>query len=415
MEKAIKKRILSDKQIIKFSFYGFLKNLKFFEPYLLIFLLANGISLFQIGVLIAVREIIVHIFEIPSGLIADYIGCKTELYLCFTFYILSFIFFYFSMSFWIAMIAMILFGFGEAFRTGTHKAMIYAYLEKKEWSAYKSFVYGKTRSSSLVGSAISSILAILIVLQLKNPGSIFLLSTIPYVLDFLLIASYPDYLNQAEIKKEVSIAEMVRTIGKDIKQNKNLQRIIVAEGLFEAIIKTIIDYIQPMLELIIIGAGTILIMNTTPENNLKIILGIVYFILNLFGAFASRNVYRLKKNKKANFLLNVFYLLLGIELLILAIGSTQYLVVFAGFLLLYIIQNARKPIYMDEIGTLMNKSQRATILSIASQLRSFLLIILAPLVGWIADTWGIPIVMYVLAVILFASFPFIYIKNIKKV
>jgi hypothetical protein len=141
----------------------------------------------------------------------------------------------------------------------------------------------------------------------------------------------------------------------------------------------------------------------------------VYFILNLFGAFASRNVYRLKKNKKANFLLNVFYLLLGIELLILAIGSKQYLIVFAGFLLLYIIQNARKPIYMDEIGTLMNKSQRATILSIASQLRSLLLIILAPLVGWIADTWGIPIVMYVLAVILFASFPFIYIKNIKKV
>jgi len=415
MNKTIKKSILFDKQIIKFSFYGFLKNLRFFEPYLLIFLMANDITLFQIGILIAIREIVVHLFEIPSGLIADYIGCKTELYLCFIFYILSFVAFYFSTSFWIAMIAMIFFGFGEAFRTGTHKAMIYTYLENKGWSEYKTFVYGKTRSSSLVGSAISSLLAILIVLNLKNPGAVFLISTIPYILDFLLISTYPNYLNQAEIKKEVSIKEMIRAIGRDIKNNKNLQRIILGEGMFEAVIKTIIDYIQPMLEMIIIGAGTVVLINVTAENNLKIMLGVVYFVLNIFGAAASRSSYRLKKKKSAKYLLNAFYLLLGVELLVLAIGSKQYVIVLIGFLLLYLIQNARKPIYMDEIGTQMNKSQRATILSIASQLRSLILIVLAPLIGWIADTWGIHIVMYVLALIMFISFPFIYIKSIKKI
>ena len=70
------KMIRSDLQIKKFCAYGFLKNLKFFEPYLLIFLMGKGISLFEIGILISVREIIINVFEIPSGVIADYFGRK---------------------------------------------------------------------------------------------------------------------------------------------------------------------------------------------------------------------------------------------------------------------------------------------------------------------------------------------------
>ena len=44
---------------------------------------------------------------------------------------------------------MVFFGFGEAFRSGTHKAMIMAYLDKKDIKDSKSKVYGKTRSFSL--------------------------------------------------------------------------------------------------------------------------------------------------------------------------------------------------------------------------------------------------------------------------
>ena len=51
-------KIKSDGQIKKFCAYGFLKNLNFFEPYLLIFLMGKGIGLFEIGILIAVREVI---------------------------------------------------------------------------------------------------------------------------------------------------------------------------------------------------------------------------------------------------------------------------------------------------------------------------------------------------------------------
>jgi len=60
--------------LFKFSAYGFLKNLRFFEPFLYLFFLENGLSYFQIGILISVREIFVNLFEIPSGAVADLTG-----------------------------------------------------------------------------------------------------------------------------------------------------------------------------------------------------------------------------------------------------------------------------------------------------------------------------------------------------
>ncbi len=93
------REIKKDKQVWKFCFYGFLKNLKFFEPYLLIYLINLGMSLFNIGILYAIREAVVYIFEVPSGIIADTYGKKKELMICFTFYVISFAFFFIANNF----------------------------------------------------------------------------------------------------------------------------------------------------------------------------------------------------------------------------------------------------------------------------------------------------------------------------
>lgn len=59
-----------NKQYVKFCAYGFLKNLRFFDAFLLLFFLENGTSYSQIGILYAAREIVINVFEIPSGIIA---------------------------------------------------------------------------------------------------------------------------------------------------------------------------------------------------------------------------------------------------------------------------------------------------------------------------------------------------------
>lgn len=163
----------NDPMIKKFSLYGLLKNLKFFEPYLIIYLLSFNISLLNIGFLYSIREIIIYIFEVPSGIIADHYGKKNELMLCFLFYIVSFLLFFIGSTFYIFIIAMIFYGLGEAFRSGTHKSMILTYLEKKDWFSYKTYVYGRTRSYSLIGSSISSFLSIILIITLPATRWIF--------------------------------------------------------------------------------------------------------------------------------------------------------------------------------------------------------------------------------------------------
>jgi len=147
-----------DIQYYKFCLYGFLKNQKFYEPFFLLFLLSKDISYFQVGILYSIREITINLLEIPAGIIADSAGRRKSMLLSFILYIASFIVFYFSTGFAILTLAIIVFGMADVFRTGTHKAMIFSYLETNNWSHLKVDYYGHTRSCSQFGSAISSLI-----------------------------------------------------------------------------------------------------------------------------------------------------------------------------------------------------------------------------------------------------------------
>jgi len=407
----LKKTILHDPLIIKFSFYGFLKDLKFFEPFLLIFLLNKGLTLLEIGFLISIREIIMNVFEIPSGFIADYIGKKTELCLCFTFYIISFIFFFFTKGFLIAAVAIFFFGLGEAFRTGSHKALIYAYLDQKEWTSYKTFVYGHTRSAYLIGSSFSSILGIVFILMVPDSNYIFLISIIPYIIDFLLILSYPNSIDSKTQKGEISFIAFVKTSIKNIFTNKNLNKLIISNGLFEGIISSIKDYIQPILQSLLVTSIAFTLLTFSKDDSLKIILGLTYCAIYLISSFGSKNSYRLIKLTSRDKLLKLLYLSLPLLILILAFTIELPIFVILIFILMYLLLNIRKPIFIDVIDDNMNKQERTTVLSLASQVQSIFTIVLAPLVGFVADRFGLNYSMFLLALILLITFPLVSKKN----
>ncbi len=409
MEKTIKIQILNDKQIKKFSAYGFLKNLSFFKPYLLLYLL-NFTDLFQIGILYAIRETIIYIFEIPSGIIADYFGRKKELCLCFCFYIISFVIFYFANSFELAAIAMMFFGLGEAFRSGTHKAMILTYLEQKEWDKYKSFVYGRTRSFSLIGTALSSLFAILLVLSLKQSKLIFLITIIPYLIDFFLILSYPDSIDQAIKKKNKQKIDIKKEL-KNIFSNYQLYNIIIDQGVFQAVYKTTKDMIQPIFSAIILASG-LMLWGQNADNSSKIVIGFAYFIINLTSAFASRNAYRLQKYVATSKLMKGSFIALICIMLLLSFAVKFNILLLSAilFFALNIIQDSRKPIYLERLDEEMDKKHRATVLSIESQFTALSTVIIAPSFGKIASVYGISAALLSLSIALF----FVFILVIKK-
>ena len=392
--------IKKDRQIKKFCLYGFLKNLRFFEPYLYIYLIqVVHLNLFQIGTLFSIRGIIIYLFEVPSGIFADQYGKKTELMICFIFYIASFLFFFLGGSYAIVAVGMVLFGLGEAFRSGTHKAMIYSYLEQKGWFGHKTFVYGRTRSFSLVGASLSAFTAIFLIIKLPRMQSIFLFSIIPYILDFLLILSYPKSLNE-QVESTISIKIFFTYSIKQLKNvfaNTSLRNVVVSSSLFDAIFKVLKDYIQPILKDIILVSGIYIITSMEAATQLKIILGLIYGVMYIFSSWVSRNVYRLNLKFNSDKLMDISFDILGIVFFIMffAIKTKIMLVVILLYFFLYLLKDGRRPLAVDVFGDYMQKNERATVMSIESQIGSFFMIVLAPLFGYIADRFGIATLFFI--------------------
>ncbi|SHJ67675.1 Major Facilitator Superfamily protein [Dethiosulfatibacter aminovorans DSM 17477] len=385
--------IKEDKLIWKFCFYGFFKNLKFFEPYLFIYLLSKDLSFLEIGFLYSIREAFKYIFEIPSGIIADNYGKRNELMACFLFYIASFVFFFLGNGFGLISVGMVFFGLGEAFRSGTHKAMIYSYLERRDWFKHKSFVYGRTRSFSLLGSSISAFLSIIFALNIENLNMLFLLSIIPYIVDFFLIKSYPDYLNERR-ESEISISKffhlMIRHI-RDVVHDFDLVKLILNVSIYDSIFKSLKDYIQPLIQIVLLGGGAIVILNLGEEQTARLYMGMFYGIIYIMNSIASRNVYRLVENADTEYVMNIYYLIFGV--LSMAISGALLIdskvLLILSYAVVFLLYDTRRPLFVDAAGDMMDKEERATVFSVESQMRALLVVVLAPLFGMIVDVFSI--------------------------
>ena len=67
-------------------------------------------------------------------------------------------------------------GLADAVRSGAHKSMVFLWLEKHDLLTLKSYLNGKTRSFSLLGSAVAATGGIFFSLYLDADRTIFLCS-----------------------------------------------------------------------------------------------------------------------------------------------------------------------------------------------------------------------------------------------
>lgn len=373
------------KQITKFGFYGFFKNLRFFDPVLLIYLYSHGLTAFHIGILYAIREVIIYIFEIPSGVFADRYGKKTELILCFIFYIFSFAVFAIGTAFWMFIIAMFLFGLGEAFRSGTHKAMIMQYMDEKDLKEDKSKIYGLTRSYSMIGSMISSLFTIYLVIALPELKFLFFLAIIPYLIDIGLILTYPKFLNdkkESQFKWKSFLHENKNTLSY-VWKDKEMRSILFRSSSYAAMFKILKDFIQ--LILVSIPLTLLLFDQLSADEHIEIYSAIMYAVIFLVSAIVSRNAYKLLRISNHERINVLMWALSGITMIIIGVFIHEIIVTFIGFILMYVFLNIRKPLMVEVIGDHADPNRRASVLSIDSQLTSIFIVIFAPLLGLLAD------------------------------
>jgi MFS family permease len=399
-----------DLQYYRFCLYGFLKNLRFFEAFLILFLLEKEQSFLAIGSLYAIREITVNIFEVPSGMIADAFGRRRTMIMAFAFYILSFILFYLSRVYAGFALAMIVFSLGEAFRSGNHKAMIYHYLQHMGWDNQKVHYYGNTRSWSQMGSALSALSGAAIVFISGGYRYIFLFSVIPYVLDMINVASYPRFL-EGPVKKtdwnkiRSRFISLLRDLYASI-SSKKVIRILGSLSMYSGYYKAIKDYLQPV---IAAWAVTIpLFISYREEQRTSVLVGVVFFVVYMLSSLTSRYSGKFSERFSSLSAPMNFTLLLGFSMGILSgffYVLELWLLSVLLFIVVYMVENLRKPVGVAFLGENVRPAVTATVLSVDSQIKSFTAALLAPLFGIFADLFGVGWSLFVVSALLLVISP----------
>ncbi|MGN1343061.1 MAG: MFS transporter [Traorella sp.] len=177
---------MNKKNIIIMCCISFLQGMVFYASISTLYRQACGISLFQMGIIESVLAIFVLVFEIPWGIICNYIGYKKTLIICNLIYFISKIIFYYATSFEMFLLERVLLAIVLAGLSGCDTAILYESIKKED----STRIFGFYHACGTLGVLISSLLfSIFIQDQLKRSA---LWTIFPYGIAFLLTLGIQD-------------------------------------------------------------------------------------------------------------------------------------------------------------------------------------------------------------------------------
>lgn len=374
--------------LVRFSLYGFLKNQRYFEPFLVLFFLDQGLNFTQIGLLVAVRELSANLLEIPSGALADLYGRRRAMISSFVAYILSFLVFAGGSMFIHFALAMFLYAFGDAFRTGTHKAMIFTWLRAEDRLAEKTRVYGFTRSWSKLGSALSIVIATAVMVGWGEYRWIFYLSIVPYTVGIANFLAYPAWLDggQGHQLSWQTVGAHLRSAFRQVVRTAHLRRLVGESMTFEGTFKAVKDYLQPVTRHAALGAPLLLGLDARTREPL--LIGAVYLTLYVLAAWASRSSHRVARwsGGEERGVGVIWWATMAAYAALIPILWAGWMAPAIGlFIALNLLQNLFRPMHISRFDAHADESQGATILSVESQAKGLAAMVIAPVLGWLVD------------------------------
>jgi len=226
---------------------------------------------------------------------------------------------------------------------------------------------------------------------------------------------YPKFLD-GNIKKFdfVKMKENFKNVFKELVssfQKKYILKAIANNAFYSGYYKVIKDYLQVVLQTLALSLPVLLNFNDIGKTS--IIIGLAFFIIYFLNSFASKfsgkiadrfkNVY-----KPLNLSLTIGYFA-GLLGGIFFYQNLTFVSVFC-YILILIIENIRKPMAVSYISSILDKKIYASTFSINSQIQTLVAAVLAPLLGFFADEFGIGIALIIISLIMILFFPFYFIK-----
>ncbi len=408
-----------DRMFFRFALYGFLKNLRLFEPFIILFFREGGLSFLQIGLLYSIRDLATNLLEIPTGVYADAFGRRKSMVMAFSAYIASFIIFFLFHNFYLYALAMLCFALGDALRSGTHKALILEYLNLNQMQHLKVEYYGSTRAASQFGSAVNSLLAAALVFYTGDYRFIFVATIVPYVVDLFNLMTYPRELDgqlvamrKGAIKQQV--VTTIKTFASIFKDGEAMRAIMNSAG-FTAFFKGTKEYLQPILKTFALSLPVLLAADEKQRS--AVIIGGVYFVLYLLTSYSSKNAARFSKRfGDLTHAINTTFLI-GAGFLFVAGLALQRnwvilsILVFIGF---YVLHNLRRPMNVAFISDQISNRVMASGLSVEAQAKTVMMAVLAPIVGALADRFGVAVALAAMGGLMLLLTPVLWVRQAER-
>lgn len=165
---------------------AFLQGLVFYGAFSVVFRESRGLGLSYIFILQSIFLVLMMIFEIPWGIIADEIGYKKTLVISYGLFLVSKIVFYYSYSFFGFLMEAIISAIAISGISGCDSAMLYSSIDKND----SDKVFGIYGAMGTAGFLISSLISGILV---KRSIDLLAFATIiPYTIAFLISMGLKD-------------------------------------------------------------------------------------------------------------------------------------------------------------------------------------------------------------------------------
>ena len=349
-------------------------------PIIVLFFQDNGLSLQEIMILQACYSLSLGLMEIPSGYAADVLGRRKTLILGCILAFIGFSIFSISYNFWWFLLAEIFLGLGNSFISGADTALMYdSLLEAKAEDRFLKYE-GRSISIGNFSEAGAGILGgFLAAISFRYPA---------YAQVLVALIAIPFAISLVEPKMH---KERIKSSWKSIIA-------VVRFCLVESnVLRTHIIYSS------FIGVGT-LMMAWLAQPFLKDIginmkhYGMLWALLNVIVGVFSFLAHKIEKKLTDLNSLFIVGLLSVLGYLLLSQNMS-----YVGLLILFVFYANRgyaTPLLRNYINQHTDSNVRATVMSIRSFIIRISFAIIAPFIGWIADTQSLSSAFIVMGVII---------------
>jgi MFS family permease len=368
-----------ERNIWKYYFFVFFKNLTLILPIYMLFFLENGLSLTQAMFLFTAMSVIGLILEIPSGVFADLYGRKLSLMFGAIILFIGCFIRAAATNFIGFLIAICTASIGFAFISGADNAFLYDSLKEiKKEHLFKKIAgtsFFLNTGAMAVGAFIGGLL------------TVYGLRTVHYAMlipmGALIFVSLT--LKEPKLYKKVIKSNYLQHLRGGLIfsfTNKKVRNLILFSGFMIGLMMTSHQLFQPYMK----DMGIDMIN-----------FGWIYLIFLGIAAVSAKSAYLIESRLGEKKSIIIIPIILTLQFLLMSQFSfyLAFLFIFFG----EFTWGFTSPIIGHYINEHVESYQRATVLSINAMSELVIWAVFAPFIGWVADLWSLQTAFLALGII----------------